>query len=522
MRGWIAIAVIPAIAVAAIFVYLAFYQPAPAPPPKIVVATLDFVIQSPDAGALAQRLVELSQRGDVAGVVLVINSPGGTVSDTEALYATLRGLGKPKYAVVYGLAASGAYYVAAAADKIYATPSSWVGSIGVIAVIWPDEYLYDAPDYVYTTGPLKYYGMDLTSFYNAVEEVRNNFVKAVAEGRRGRLRVNATELETAALYTASQALEMGLVDKIGGVPDAVRDMAQELGLREYQVEYLKPLNATRGAASQRASLSALLNSTPLPIFYLWPPALQIDIRQQQTPPPAASEVPAGTRYVVLDAAHNNVVPKGFLEVLRAELAKRGYALVAAATEDRLASLLSNATALVVVNPATPFSPTAVRAVLNATKRGVKVAYFYDVRASGIVTVGGTAYIAPYGAVAAPDTLPMYFNMSGLRAVYNYTAGAAAFDQNWQIVAVEARGNWTLLRGVARLVLFSPSAVAANAPHRLEAWAYAFGYGWGNYTVAAQAGNFLFIGAVRSFTPYFIQLGDNHKFFSNVVDWLTSQ
>ena len=113
-------------------------------------------------------------------------------------------------------------------------------------------------------------------------------------------------------------------------------------------------------------------------------------------------------------------------------------------------------------------------------------------------------------------------MSGLRAVYNYTTGATAFDQNWQIVAVEARGNWTLLSGAARLVLFSPSAVATSAPHRLEAWAYAFGYGWGNYTIAAQVGNFLFVGAVRSFTPYFIQLGDNHKFFSNVVDWLTSQ
>jgi hypothetical protein len=219
-------------------------------------------------------------------------------------------------------------------------------------------------------------------------------------------------------------------------------------------------------------------------------------------------------------AHGNVVPRSFIEVLRAELATRGYVLVAATSEYELTTLLGNATALVVVNPTDPFSRDAVAAVVNATARGVRVAYFYDMRASAIVTILWIPFVGPYSAFATFDPLLMYFNMSGLRAVYNFTAGGDTYIRNWQFVTAEPRGNWSLLRGVTRLVLFSPSAVATDAPHRLMARGYVFGYGEGNYTVAAQAGNFLFIGSVRSFTPYFITQVDNWQFLRNVIDWLT--
>ena len=122
---------------------------------------------------------------------------------TEALYTALRGINKTKYAVVTGLAASGAYYVAVAAERIYATPSSWVGSIGVIAVLWPEEYLYDIPDYIYTTGPLKYHGKDLADYYNDIERVRLNFVEAVLKGRAGRIKTDPAVFETAVLFPAA-------------------------------------------------------------------------------------------------------------------------------------------------------------------------------------------------------------------------------------------------------------------------------------------------------------------------------
>ncbi|MCX8135605.1 S49 family peptidase [Pyrobaculum aerophilum] len=517
-----------AISVAAIFLVLTTYKPSPPPPqpakPKIVLVPIDFVLESPAVDKLISALIAVAQRGDVAGIVLLINSPGGTVSATEALYTTVAGINKTKYAVVNGLAASGAYYVAVATERIYATPSSWVGSIGVIAVMWPEEYFYDIPDYIYTTGPLKYYGRELTDYYNDIERVRLNFVQAVLKGRAGRIKASPDVFETASIFTADQAKELGLVDEIGGIFDAVRDMAQRLGLREYEVKNIGQVaNATYSPSAEfKVDLNRLLNSTPVPLFYILPTAVQWTISVKTAPNATLQPLPFDKPYVVLDMAHNNMIPRSFIEVLRAELAKRGYVLAAASSEYQLTTLLSNATALVVVNPTAPFSKEAVKAVVNATLRGVRVAYFYDMRASAIVVISGVSYVAPYSLYAVFDPLLMYFNMSGLRAVYNFTAGGANYVQNWQFVEVKPSGEWNLTRGVEKLVLFSPSAVATNAPLRLEARGYVFGYGWGNYTVAAQAGNFVFIGSVRSFTPYYITLGDNWKFFSNLVDWLVEK
>ncbi|MEM0483738.1 MAG: S49 family peptidase [Pyrobaculum sp.] len=517
-----------AISVAAIFLVFTTCKPSPPPPqpakPKIVLVPIDFVLESPAVDKLISALTAVAQRGDVAGIVLLINSPGGTVSATEALYTTVAGINKTKYAVVNGLAASGAYYVAVATERIYATPSSWVGSIGVIAVMWPEEYFYDIPDYIYTTGPLKYYGRELTDYYNDIERVRLNFVQAVLKGRAGRIKASPDVFETASIFTADQAKELGLVDEIGGIFDAVRDMAQRLGLREYEVKNIGQVaNATYSPSAEfKVDLNRLLNSTPVPLFYILPTAVQWTISVKTAPNATLQPLPFDKPYVVLDMAHNNMIPRSFIEVLRAELAKRGYVLAAASSEYQLTTLLSNATALVVVNPTAPFSKEAVKAVVNATLRGVRVAYFYDMRASAIVVISGVSYVAPYSLYAVFDPLLMYFNMSGLRAVYNFTAGGANYVQNWQFVEVKPSGEWNLTRGVEKLVLFSPSAVATNAPLRLEARGYVFGYGWGNYTVAAQAGNFVFIGSVRSFTPYYITLGDNWKFFSNLVDWLVEK
>ncbi|MEM0468070.1 MAG: S49 family peptidase, partial [Pyrobaculum sp.] len=242
-----AIAIALGAAALAIIIYSGFVEPIETTP-RIVLVNIDSVLEDQYVWDVVKKLIEISQRPDVVGVVLVINSPGGTVSATETLYTTVKGLNKTKYSVVTGLAASGAYYVAVATEKIFATPSSWVGSIGVVAILWPDTYLYDLPDYIYTTGPMKYHGRDLLDFYNDVERIRLNFVKAVLEGREGRVKADPRVFETASIFTASEALEMGLVDEIGGVFDAVRDMAKKLRLDKYVVVKLEELyNLSRGA-----------------------------------------------------------------------------------------------------------------------------------------------------------------------------------------------------------------------------------------------------------------------------------
>ncbi|MGB9705095.1 MAG: S49 family peptidase, partial [Pyrobaculum sp.] len=213
---------------------------------EIVIVPIDTPLFDFSVDFLITYVKKLRFDNNTAGVVLLINSPGGAVGATERLYTTIRGLNKTVYAVIAGLGASGAYYTAVAAQRIYATPSSWVGSIGVIAFLWPDEYLYDLPDYIYTTGPYKYYGMDLTEFYNDIEKVRANFVATVLRGRGARLKAAPEVFETARIFSADRALELGLIDKIGGLWEAVEDMAKELGLENYTVvDIYEKYNITR-------------------------------------------------------------------------------------------------------------------------------------------------------------------------------------------------------------------------------------------------------------------------------------
>ncbi len=502
------------------FIYLPKPSPLPPPPvPKIVVVPIDFALDRPQVDWLVQNLTKLSQRDDVVGLILLVNSPGGTVSATEMLYSTLLSINKTKYTVVAGLAASGAYYISVATEKIYASPSSWVGSIGVIAIMWPENYFYEIPDYLYTTGPLKYYGRELLDYYNDVEKIRINFVNAVLKGRGEKIKTDPRIFETAAMFTAVEALQLGLIDEVGSVLDAAREMAEKLNLKNYSLVYLGDLARDGG---RKLDVKTLLSRETIPMLYILPTAIEWNFQMDNVKnvTDAKPRDSMGKPYVVLDMAHQNLIPSSFLEVLRAELATVGYALLPATTEYELSELLKNASGCIIVNPVTPFSKTGVSAVVNATKRGVKVLYFYDMRASGVIAIGLWRYVVPYSAIAPYDPLLMYFNMSGLRSVYNYTTGATTHIENWQFVIVHPN-NWSLLNGVSKLVLFSPSAVSTNAPHKLEVAGYVFGYGEGIYTVAAQVGNFTFVGSVRSFTPYFITLGDNSKFFKNLVSWLTS-
>jgi hypothetical protein len=124
--------------------------------------------------------------------------------------------------------------------------------------------------------------------------------------------------------------------------------------------------------------------------------------------------------------------------------------------------------------------------------------------------------------ATLDPLLAYFNITVLRAVYNFTGlSAEDFTRNWQYVWVRGLRNDTVFNAT-RLIFLSPTAFAASAGARLRAEAYMFGYGRDVYTVAVRVGNFTAVGTVRSFTPYFIQLGDNWKLFRNMISWLVEE
>ena len=184
-------------------------------------------------------------------VVVEIDSPGGTASGSELLYYSLRKVRdqKPVVAYIRGTGASGAYYIACAADEIVALPSALVGSIGVIYLRPVLQQLLQKLGVsfsVYKGGRLK----DMTAFWRSptseeegkfrgiIEEIYNNFVHVVAEGRHMEEDL-ARQYATGEVFTGTGAKERGLVDGLGDF-DTALDRAAELGKARRRPIWVRP------------------------------------------------------------------------------------------------------------------------------------------------------------------------------------------------------------------------------------------------------------------------------------------
>jgi ClpP class serine protease len=137
---------------------------------------------------------------------------------------------KPVIASIDELAASGAYYVASAADEIYAKPASAVGNIGVISLLPEPDYLDEE---LYTTGPFKLSGGPQASYVRQMEMLKDTFLAAILAQRSDRLLVEPETLSRGEIYLGLQAQQMGLVDEIGSQEDAVAAAAAMAELRRF-------------------------------------------------------------------------------------------------------------------------------------------------------------------------------------------------------------------------------------------------------------------------------------------------
>lgn len=199
--------------------------------------------------ANAERLIEgLQQAYDtprVKGVVVVINSPGGSPVQAGQIFDEMRRLrakqpDKPTYAVVEELAASGGYYVAAGADRIYVDKASIVGSIGVIMEGFGAQGALEKLGIerrVITAGENKSFldpfqpldPKQVQYVRTMLGDVHQQFIAAVRAGRGDRLK-EAPELFSGLVWTGQRAIELGLADEIGSVDYVAREVikAQEI------------------------------------------------------------------------------------------------------------------------------------------------------------------------------------------------------------------------------------------------------------------------------------------------------
>ena len=196
------------------------------PKPVVGVIRLNDAIYSSTAKDLIAQITYARDNPNVRAVVLILDSPGGTVVDTEAVYMELARLRvtKPVVTWVSGMAASGAYYMASGTDFIVAVPSSEVGNVGVIGYLPPSPIVIED---TISTGPYKLWGSPRDTSLREIEMIKQGFFQAVTLGRGSRLKIGPEVLLRGQIWPAGEALRLGLIDELGSETQAY-DKAAEL------------------------------------------------------------------------------------------------------------------------------------------------------------------------------------------------------------------------------------------------------------------------------------------------------
>lgn len=201
-----------------------------------------------NADALVTALREAFKAERSRAVILRINSPGGSPVQSGYVYDEIKRLRalypeKKVYAVITDIGASGAYYIAAAADEIYADKASLVGSIGVISSSFGFVELIDklgVERRTLTAGENKAFldpfaplqDQDREFWQTVLDTTHKQFIDQVKKGRGDRLQEN-DELFSGLIWTGEQALELGLIDGLGSSSMVARDIVGAEKLVDY-------------------------------------------------------------------------------------------------------------------------------------------------------------------------------------------------------------------------------------------------------------------------------------------------
>lgn len=203
-----------------------------------------------DCNKLVPIITDLAEDDDCKGLVLRVNSPGGSVFGSEQIWEALgyfKSTGKPLAVSMGDVAASGGYYISCNADRIFASPLTITGSIGIFGLIPEASGLLQkiglSPQYVYTNPEGDF--PDLTrpmtpgqaqAMQKAIERGYEEFVSRCAEGRK--MKVDKIKsIAEGRVWSAESALKIGLVDELGEMKDAISWVADKAKVSNYGVDY---------------------------------------------------------------------------------------------------------------------------------------------------------------------------------------------------------------------------------------------------------------------------------------------
>jgi protease-4 len=198
------------------------------------------IIESKDA---MEDIVKFKEDENIKGVIIRINSPGGSVGPTQEIHQEVKKLREKKkvYVSMGSVCASGGYYIATAGEKIYANPSTITGSIGVIMEQTVIEDLLKkigiqantikSGEYKDAGTPFRKMKEEEKRYLNDIlKNIHEQFIKDVAEGRKMPIDT-ANKFSDGRIFTGTQAKTAGLIDNIGTFYDTVDDLKQTLNIK---------------------------------------------------------------------------------------------------------------------------------------------------------------------------------------------------------------------------------------------------------------------------------------------------
>ena len=220
--------------------------------PHVALVEVNGVIAA-DADASANNIVgslrDAFKSPGAKAVILAINSPGGSPVQSGYVYDEIKRLrvtypDKKVYAVISDLGASGGYYIAAAADEIYADKASLVGSIGVTASsfgfvdtldkLGVERRHFTAGEHKAFLDPFSPIKEDEKQFWQEVlKNTHQQFIRVVEEGRGDRLTGDPKKLYSGLIWNGEQALELGLIDGLGSAGFVAREIIEIEEVRRY-------------------------------------------------------------------------------------------------------------------------------------------------------------------------------------------------------------------------------------------------------------------------------------------------
>lgn len=235
--------------------------------------------EATNATAIIKGLRNAAKDPNTKGIVLHANSPGGSPVQADYVFNEIRAIKAkhpklPIYAVVSDICASGCYYIASAADKIFVNPASIVGSIGVIMngfgfVGTMDKFgverrLVTAGEHKAIMDPFSPANAQETEYIQVMlDQVHQQFINAVKKGRGDRLK-ETTEMFSGLVWSGAESIKLGLTDEIGSGDYVAREIIGTKKLENFtQEEHMLDRLVGKMGAAFGQSIGAVLNNWSL-------------------------------------------------------------------------------------------------------------------------------------------------------------------------------------------------------------------------------------------------------------------